>query len=217
MFSTCIPLPQITQDLSNLPPEELKPNVTEGDICWIKWVVFTVSLGQGPEKLKGAKAAVAFLNGGVGILSSLLSTSCCIHSKLVFKAVHFLLSTAVGVEEVLSSSREIDCGLGQALALVLVARSGAGDSDLATHFRRDCRSKQRIPLEFLSYIFVLISLWLWHYLWSSHSIVFCFRGTIFKWWKQFYDPSAFTGHIWALKSESVSRSVVSDSLQSPGL
>ena len=49
MFSTCIPLPQITQDLSNLPPEELKPNVTEGDICWIKWIVFTVSLGQGPE------------------------------------------------------------------------------------------------------------------------------------------------------------------------
>lgn len=89
MFSTCIPLPQITQDLSNLPPEELKPNVTEGDICWIKWVVFTVSLGQGPEKWKGAKAAVAFLNGGVGILSSLLSTSCCIHSKLVFKAVLF--------------------------------------------------------------------------------------------------------------------------------
>ena len=58
----------------------------------------------------------------------------------------------MGVEEGLSSSREIDCGLGQALALVLVARSGAGDSDLATHFRRDCRSKQRIPLEFLSYI-----------------------------------------------------------------
>lgn len=49
MYSTCIPLPQISQDLSKLSPEELKPNGTEGDICWIKWVVSTVSLEQGPE------------------------------------------------------------------------------------------------------------------------------------------------------------------------
>ena len=114
---------------------------------------FYCLLRTGPRKQRDAKAAVPFLNGGVGILSSLLSPHYAASTpNWVSRQYFFLLSTALGVEEVLSSSREIHCGLGQALALVLVARSGAGKSDLATHFRCDCRSKQRIPLEFLSYI-----------------------------------------------------------------
>ena len=50
MYSTCIPLPQISQDHSKLPPEELKPNGTEGDICWIKWVVSTLEAAYSPGK-----------------------------------------------------------------------------------------------------------------------------------------------------------------------
>lgn len=151
MYSTCIPLPQT---LTIFPIcLQRNSNQMELRVIYVELSSFYCLLRTGPRKWKDAKATVPFLNGGVGILFSLLPSHYAASTpNWASRQYHFLLSTALGIEEILSSSRESHCGLGQALALVLVARSGGGNSDLATHFRCDCRSKQRISLEFLSFI-----------------------------------------------------------------